>query len=56
MVEHRRAKAPDVQAWIAHVDDTDVGMFSSMPGVDGVGLVEDLFVRPEFRGGGSRWR
>jgi GNAT superfamily N-acetyltransferase len=52
MVEHRRAKAPEVQAWIAALDGADVGMFSSMPGLDGMGLVEDLFVRAEVRGRG----
>ncbi len=56
IVAHRRAKAPEVQAWLASVEGTDVGMFSSMPAPPGapgrVGLVEDLFVRPEWRGQG----
>ncbi len=53
MVEHRREKAPTVQAFLAEVDGTDVGMFSSMPPPPDqparIGLVEDLFVRPEWR-------
>ena len=49
MVANRRAKEPEVRHWIATLDGTDVGMFSSTPGVDGVGLVEHLFVRPGAR-------
>jgi GNAT superfamily N-acetyltransferase len=49
MVTQRREKGPEVRAWIASVAGADVGMFSSMPGVDGVGLVEHLFVRPGAR-------
>ena len=49
MVTKRRAKGPEVRAWLASVDGVDVGMLSSMPGVDGVGLVEHLFVRPGAR-------
>ena len=56
MVEHRRAKAPTVQAWLARVQGQDVGMFSSMPpptpGPGQIGLVEDLFVHPQWRGQG----
>jgi len=56
MVEHRRAKAPTVQAWLARVRGQDVGMFSSMPTPGGgsgrVGLVEHLFVQPRWRGQG----
>jgi GNAT superfamily N-acetyltransferase len=52
MVGLRRAKGPDVRAWLAMLDGAAVGMFSSMPGVDGVGLVEDLFVTPDARGRG----
>jgi GNAT superfamily N-acetyltransferase len=52
MVAHRRAKAPEVQAWLASVDGADVGFLSSMPGDNGVGLVEDLFVHPDARGRG----
>jgi GNAT superfamily N-acetyltransferase len=56
MVAHRRAKAPAVQAWLARVQGQDVGMFSSMPpptpGPGQIGLVEDLFVHPQWRGQG----
>jgi GNAT superfamily N-acetyltransferase len=66
MVDHRREKAPQVQAWVARIDGTDVGMFSSLPGpaesaapgeadpdlAPPVGLVEDLFVEPAWRGRG----
>jgi len=45
----RRAKAPDVRAWLAHVDGEPVAYFSSWPGTNGVGMVEDLFTRKEFR-------
>jgi GNAT superfamily N-acetyltransferase len=52
MVSHRRRKAPEVQPWLARLDGEAVGMFSSLPGVDGVGLVEDLFVDQPARGRG----
>ncbi len=52
MVGHKRRKAPEVQAWLARLDGEPVGMFSSMPGVDGIGLVEDLFVVQPMRGRG----
>ncbi len=52
MVGHRRRKAPEMQPWLARIGGRAVGMFSSMPGVDGVGLVEDLFVEPGARGNG----
>jgi GNAT superfamily N-acetyltransferase len=55
IVDHRRAKAPHVQAWLAQLDGRDVGMFSSMgppPGDARIGLVEDLFVHPDWRGRG----
>ena len=52
MVEHRRRKAPEVQAFVARLDGEEVGMFSALPGLDGMGLVEDLFVSPEARGRG----
>jgi GNAT superfamily N-acetyltransferase len=49
MVGHRRRKAPAVRQFIASLDGADVGMFSALPGLDGMGLVEDLFVAPEAR-------
>ena len=52
MVGHKRRKAPEMQPWLARLDGEPVGMFSSMPGVDGVGLVEDLFVDQAARGRG----
>jgi len=52
MVGHRRLKAPEMQPWLASIDGEAVGMFSSMPGDNGFGLVEDLFVDPSARGKG----
>jgi GNAT superfamily N-acetyltransferase len=52
MVASKRMKAPDLRFWLARVDDTDAAFFSSWPGQDGMGIVEDLFTRPEFRGRG----
>jgi GNAT superfamily N-acetyltransferase len=52
IVGHRRRKTPETQPFLASLDDEDVGMFSAMPGIDGMGLVEDLFVAPEARGRG----
>lgn len=52
MVGHKRRKAPEMQPWLARLEGEPVGMFSSMPGVDGVGLVEDLFVAEPARGHG----
>jgi GNAT superfamily N-acetyltransferase len=49
MVAAKRIKAPDLRFWLAHVDGTDAAFFSSWPGHDGLGIVEDLFTRPEFR-------
>ncbi len=45
----RRAKAPSVRTWLARERDTDCAYFSSWPGNDGVGKVEDLYTLPEFR-------
>ncbi len=44
-----RAKAPAVRAWMAYEDGRPVGYFSSWPGENGVGQVEDLFVLPQYR-------
>lgn len=49
MVVSKQLKAPALCFWLARVDDTDVAFFSSWPGLDDVGIVEDLFTRPEFR-------
>ncbi len=45
----RRAKAPYLRVWIARVDGVDCACFSSWPGTNGIGKVEDLFTLPEFR-------
>ena len=52
MVAAKRVKAPDLRFWLARVDGTDAAFFSSWPGHAGLGIVEDLFTRPEFRGRG----
>jgi GNAT superfamily N-acetyltransferase len=49
MVATKRAKCPPLRFWIARVDGTDCGFFSSWPGENGVGKVEDLFAQPDFR-------
>ena len=48
----KRAKSPAVRVWIARDRDVDCGFFTSWDGLDGIGLVEDLFVLPEHRGCG----
>ncbi|MGH0031463.1 MAG: GNAT family N-acetyltransferase [Myxococcota bacterium] len=46
----RRAVSDEMQMWIAGgPDGEDAGFFASWPGVDGLGMVEWLFVRPEQR-------
>jgi GNAT superfamily N-acetyltransferase len=52
MVATKRAKAPALRFWLARVDDTDCAFFSSWPGDNGVGKVEDLFTDPDLRGRG----
>jgi GNAT superfamily N-acetyltransferase len=49
MTHVRRAKQPALRFWIAREDDTDCAYFSSLPGENGVGMVEDLFTHPDFR-------
>jgi GNAT superfamily N-acetyltransferase len=49
MVATKRAKAPALQFFLASVDGVDCAFFSSWPGIDGVGKVEDLFTAPEHR-------
>ncbi|MGH9031063.1 MAG: GNAT family N-acetyltransferase [Acidimicrobiia bacterium] len=49
MVVGKRLKAPGLRFWLARVDGSDAAFFSSWPGHDGLGLVEDLFTRPELR-------
>jgi GNAT superfamily N-acetyltransferase len=52
IVDVKRAKWPAVRVWLARDVGVDCGFFTSWNGVDGVGLVEDLFVLPEHRGSG----
>jgi GNAT superfamily N-acetyltransferase len=50
MVATKRAKAPALQFFLARDDDgEDCGFFSSWPGIEGIGKVEDLFTAPEHR-------
>lgn len=49
LVAGRRDKGPDVRTWLARCEGVDCAHFSSWPGAAGVGKVEDLFTRPEFR-------
>jgi GNAT superfamily N-acetyltransferase len=52
LVASKRAKAPAVQFFLARVDGVDCAFFSAWPGENGVGQVEDLFTRSDFRGRG----
>jgi GNAT superfamily N-acetyltransferase len=45
----RRLKAPQARAWFACVDSVPRAFFSSWPGDNGVGIVEDLFCHADFR-------
>lgn len=49
MVATKRAKAPDLQFFLARDGGEDCAFFSSWPGVDGIGKVEDLFTHPDHR-------
>jgi GNAT superfamily N-acetyltransferase len=49
MVVTKRAKAPGLRFWLARADGTDCAFFSSWPGTNGVGKVEDLFTHPDYR-------
>jgi len=49
MLETKRRKAPHVQFFLARVDAEPVAYFSSWPGIDGVGMVEDLFTLQTHR-------
>ncbi len=44
-----RSKCPPVRYWLAHVDGEAAGYLSSWSGLDGVGLVENLYVAARFR-------
>lgn len=49
MARSNRVKSPPVRYWLAYDDDAPRGYFSSWEGVVGVGQVENLFVRKEYR-------
>ncbi len=49
MMRSRQLKTPPVRHWLACVDGEPRAYLSSWGGVDGVGLVEDLFTHPDFR-------
>jgi GNAT superfamily N-acetyltransferase len=46
---YRRLKEPQARAWFACVEDTPRAFFSSWPGENGVGIVEDLYCHPDYR-------
>lgn len=52
IVDVKCAKTPDVRVWLARDHGVDCAMLASWKGLDGVGLVEDLFVRAAHRGRG----
>lgn len=45
----RRATSNDIAYWMAYVDGRPVAYAWSWPGVDGVGVVENLFTHPDHR-------
>jgi GNAT superfamily N-acetyltransferase len=45
----RRLKAPRARGWFACVDDIPRAFFTSWPGDNGVGIVEDLYCHPQYR-------
>ena len=45
----KQGRQPPVQYWMAYVDERPVAFMHSWEGVDGVGQVEDLFTRPDYR-------
>ncbi|MGH0038405.1 MAG: GNAT family N-acetyltransferase [Myxococcota bacterium] len=49
LVEGRRRRAGEERTFLARVDGTDCACFSSWPGRQGVGKVENLFTLPAFR-------
>jgi GNAT superfamily N-acetyltransferase len=49
MTFSKRAKNPMARSWFALVDGVPRAFFSSWPGANDVGMVEDLFVHPEDR-------
>ena len=49
IVDRWRAKGPAMRFWLAASNGCDVGYFGSWPGIQGMGLVDDLFTHPDFR-------
>lgn len=45
----KRAKSPAVRTWLARADGDARAYFSSWPGIDGLGMIEDLFTQREYR-------
>jgi GNAT superfamily N-acetyltransferase len=52
MADGHRRRCPPARYWLAWVDGAPRGFLSSWDGLDGVGVVEDLFVDPAARGRG----
>jgi ribosomal protein S18 acetylase RimI-like enzyme len=52
MVATKRAKSPGLRHWLARLQNVTCAFFSSWPGSNGIGKVEDLFTHPEYRGRG----
>jgi GNAT superfamily N-acetyltransferase len=52
ITEVKRAKSPSARVWLAQDEGVDCGFCTSWDGIDGIGLLEDLFVLPEHRGRG----
>ena len=49
MVKGIGAKSPPMEHWMAYVEGQPRGYCSSWVGTGGIGMVEDLFIHPEFR-------
>jgi GNAT superfamily N-acetyltransferase len=49
MMVSKRAKNPMARSWFALVEGLPRAFFSSWPGENGVGMVEDLFCHPAYR-------
>jgi GNAT superfamily N-acetyltransferase len=52
MTRGKREKSPPLRWWLGYIDGMAAGYFSSWEGIDGVGQVEYLFVKPAFRNRG----
>jgi ribosomal protein S18 acetylase RimI-like enzyme len=49
MARTRRDKCPPSRYYLGYIDGAPRGYFSTLPGIDGMAQVEDLFVDPAFR-------